>query len=143
MPVEDNKAAVRRFYQEVINSRNLDALDELLVPDGVDHTFGSQSTEQAKQFFGMVYQASEALVTGRSSPSGRAGAGAARREPRRSRRPCHPRATSSGQQRYLADSHGHSERPGCWAQAADLDHLSRPKLHGMQAVIAGSVAFAG
>ena len=38
-------------------ARNPDALDELLVPDGVDHTFGSQSTEQAKQFFAMVYQA--------------------------------------------------------------------------------------
>jgi steroid delta-isomerase-like uncharacterized protein len=57
MPVEDNKAAVRRFYQEVINARNLEALEELLVPDGVDHTFGSQSTEQAKQFFAMLHQA--------------------------------------------------------------------------------------
>jgi steroid delta-isomerase-like uncharacterized protein len=26
-------------------------------PDGVDHTFGSQSAEQAKQFFGLVHQA--------------------------------------------------------------------------------------
>jgi ketosteroid isomerase-like protein len=34
MPTEDNKAAVRRFYQAVINGRNLDALDELLTPDG-------------------------------------------------------------------------------------------------------------
>ena len=57
MPVEDNKQAARRFYQEVINGRNLDAMDELLTPDGVDHTFGSQSAEQAKQFFGMVQQA--------------------------------------------------------------------------------------
>jgi steroid delta-isomerase-like uncharacterized protein len=57
MSVEDNKAVVRRFYQEVFNARNLDALEELLVPDGVDHTFGSQSTEQVKQFFAMVYQA--------------------------------------------------------------------------------------
>jgi steroid delta-isomerase-like uncharacterized protein len=57
MPVEDNKAAVRRFYQEVINARNLEALDELLVPDGVDHTFGSQNTEQVKQFFAMLHQA--------------------------------------------------------------------------------------
>jgi steroid delta-isomerase-like uncharacterized protein len=57
MPTEDNKAAVRRFYQEVINGRNLDALDELLTPDGVDHTFGSQNPEQAKQFFGMAHQA--------------------------------------------------------------------------------------
>src|SRR5262245_48663260 len=57
MPVEDNKAAARRFYQEVINARNLEALDELLVPDGVDHTFGSQNTEQVKQFFAMLHQA--------------------------------------------------------------------------------------
>jgi hypothetical protein len=28
MPVEDNKQAARRFYQEVINGRNLDAMDE-------------------------------------------------------------------------------------------------------------------
>jgi steroid delta-isomerase-like uncharacterized protein len=57
MPVQDNKQAVRRFYQDVINGRNLDALGGLLTPDGVDHTFGSQNPEQAKQFFGMVQQA--------------------------------------------------------------------------------------
>jgi predicted SnoaL-like aldol condensation-catalyzing enzyme len=57
MPVEDNKQAARRFYQEVINGRNLDAMDELLTSDGVDHTFGSQNAEQAKQFFGLVQQA--------------------------------------------------------------------------------------
>jgi hypothetical protein len=42
MPVEDNKAAVRRFYEEVINGTNLQLLDELLTPDAMDHTFGSQ-----------------------------------------------------------------------------------------------------
>ena len=57
MPVEDNKQAARRFYEEVINARNVDVLGELLTPDGVDHTFGSQNAEQAKQFFGMVLQA--------------------------------------------------------------------------------------
>jgi steroid delta-isomerase-like uncharacterized protein len=57
MPVEDNKQAARRFYEDVINGRNLDAIDGLLTPEGVDHTFGSQSAEQAKQFFGMVQQA--------------------------------------------------------------------------------------
>jgi steroid delta-isomerase-like uncharacterized protein len=57
MPVGDNKQAVRRFYDDVVNGRNLDALDELLTPDGVDHTFGSQNPEQAKQFFGMIQQA--------------------------------------------------------------------------------------
>ena len=44
MPVEDKKAAVRRFYGEVvINARTVDALGELQIPDGVDHTFGSQA----------------------------------------------------------------------------------------------------
>jgi predicted SnoaL-like aldol condensation-catalyzing enzyme len=45
MPVEDNKQAARRFYEEVINARNVDALGELLTPDGVDHTFGSHQGE--------------------------------------------------------------------------------------------------
>jgi hypothetical protein len=40
------------------------------------------------------------------------GAGAATCEHRRSRRPCHPRATRSGHERYPADNHGHSERTG-------------------------------
>jgi steroid delta-isomerase-like uncharacterized protein len=57
MPVEDNEQAVRRFYEDVVNGRNLDAVDELLTPDGVDHTFGSQNAEQAKQFFGTSQQA--------------------------------------------------------------------------------------
>jgi hypothetical protein len=35
MPVEHNKQAARRFYEEVINGRNLDALDELLTPTGL------------------------------------------------------------------------------------------------------------
>ena len=38
------------------------------------------------------------------------GAVAATSEHRRSRRPCHLRAISSGQQRYPPDNHGHSER---------------------------------
>jgi hypothetical protein len=55
--------------------------------------------------------AHEAVVTEDGPyPSGRAG------EPsppgannHRSRRPCHPRAISSGHQRYAADNHGHSK----------------------------------
>jgi hypothetical protein len=45
---------------------------------------------------------------GRASPSGQVGAVAARRKHRRSCRPCHPRAISSGHQRCVADSYGHS-----------------------------------
>jgi hypothetical protein len=52
----------------------------------------------------------------------------------RPHRPCHPRAISSGHERYPADNHGHSERPQGRAHAADLGRASRPKLHGMQGV---------
>jgi steroid delta-isomerase-like uncharacterized protein len=57
MAEQDNKAAVRRFYEEVINGRNPEIIDELLTADSVDHTFGSQGVEASKQFFGMLYQA--------------------------------------------------------------------------------------
>lgn len=33
MPEEENKAAARRISEEVLNGRNVDALDELLDPD--------------------------------------------------------------------------------------------------------------
>jgi steroid delta-isomerase-like uncharacterized protein len=57
MPAQDNEAAVRRFYDEVINGRNVEIVDELLTADSVDHTFGSQGVEASKQFFGMLFQA--------------------------------------------------------------------------------------
>jgi steroid delta-isomerase-like uncharacterized protein len=57
MPAEDNKAAVRRFYEEVINARNAATIDELLAADSVDHTFGGQGVEASKQFFTMLFQA--------------------------------------------------------------------------------------
>src|SRR5215210_9235005 len=34
---QENKALVRRFTEEVYNRRNLDAADEFLAPDFVDH----------------------------------------------------------------------------------------------------------
>jgi predicted SnoaL-like aldol condensation-catalyzing enzyme len=34
---QENKALVRRFIEDVYNRRNLDAADELLAPDFVDH----------------------------------------------------------------------------------------------------------
>ena len=57
MPAEDNKVAVRRFYEEVINGKNVEVIDELLTRDAVDHTFDSQGIEASKQFFGMLHQA--------------------------------------------------------------------------------------
>jgi serine phosphatase RsbU (regulator of sigma subunit) len=35
---ENNKALVRRFIEEVLNQGNLDAVDELMAPDYLDHT---------------------------------------------------------------------------------------------------------
>jgi hypothetical protein len=35
----------------------------------------------------------------------------------------------------MADSHGHFKRAVIPGTAADLDYLSRPKLHGMQALV--------
>jgi hypothetical protein len=37
MSTEGNAAAVRRFYDEVLSGGNLDAIDELIAPDAVDH----------------------------------------------------------------------------------------------------------
>jgi steroid delta-isomerase-like uncharacterized protein len=36
--VEENKAICRRFFEEVFNKHNLDALDEFLATNYVDHT---------------------------------------------------------------------------------------------------------
>lgn len=38
---ENNKALLRRFNEEVYNRGNLDAADELLAPDFVDHSLSA------------------------------------------------------------------------------------------------------
>ena len=38
MSVKENKAIVRRWHEEVFNSKNLNAVDEILHPDYVRHT---------------------------------------------------------------------------------------------------------
>ncbi len=53
MSTEDNKALIRRFYEEVFNKRNLAALDDFYSPDHIDHTLppglpvGPEGTKQA------------------------------------------------------------------------------------------------
>ena len=57
---EENKAMARRFYDEVINGRNLDALDELVADDFVEHEAlpGMPTDREApRQFFGMLHAA--------------------------------------------------------------------------------------
>ena len=41
MSTEDNKAFVQRFFEEVINQRNLAALDQFVSPNAVNHTVPS------------------------------------------------------------------------------------------------------
>jgi len=57
MSVEQNKALMRRFYDEVVNGGNLNIVDELASPDFVDHeAFPGLAVgrEGVKQFFSML-----------------------------------------------------------------------------------------
>jgi steroid delta-isomerase-like uncharacterized protein len=53
MPIEENKALIRRFYEEVFNNKNPVALDDFYAPDHLDHTLppglpvGPEGTRQA------------------------------------------------------------------------------------------------
>ncbi len=53
MSTEENKALIRRFYEEVFNKRNLAALAEFYASDHIDHTLppglpvGPEGTRQA------------------------------------------------------------------------------------------------
>jgi hypothetical protein len=60
----------------------------------------------------------QAIVLDWPRPPVQLGAVAVRCEHRRSRRPCHLCAISSGHERYAAVSHGHSRRPLRWAPAS-------------------------
>jgi len=37
MPADENKAIIQRFYDEVINGKNLDVLDEIMAENYIDH----------------------------------------------------------------------------------------------------------
>lgn len=58
---EENKAVVRRFVEEVINAGDLDAADELIAPDHVNHDPTAPETspgpEGIKQLIGMYRKA--------------------------------------------------------------------------------------
>jgi steroid delta-isomerase-like uncharacterized protein len=46
---EENKAVVRRFIEEVWNNGNLDAIDELISEDHVDHDPGREGTPGGRE----------------------------------------------------------------------------------------------
>lgn len=55
MSIEENKAVPRRVYEEVLNGKNLDLVDELFAPEYVNHDPTSpeemRGPESIKQFF--------------------------------------------------------------------------------------------
>ncbi len=60
MGEQENKDLNRRFFQEVFNDHNVDAMDELLADDFVEHQIFpgfTQDREGAKQFFSYMFQA--------------------------------------------------------------------------------------
>jgi len=53
MSTEDNKALVQRFFEEVINQRNVAALDQFVSPNAVNHTVPSGLPQGPNQFLSM------------------------------------------------------------------------------------------
>ncbi len=57
---EENKVLIRRFFEEVWNEKNLDAIDELIAAEQIDHSLPPglpAGREGAKTFIGMYLNA--------------------------------------------------------------------------------------
>lgn len=59
MSAEENRAVMRRYYEEVVNEGKLDLVEEVIGPDYVGHEPGeeTQGPEGFKQFLGMMRSA--------------------------------------------------------------------------------------
>ena len=57
MTTDDNKALVQRFFEDVINQRNLAALDQFAHPGGVNHTVPPGMPQESNQFLGQYLNA--------------------------------------------------------------------------------------
>src|SRR5437868_6186043 len=53
MSTEDNKALVQRFFEEVINQKNLAALDQFVSPTAVNHTVPSGLPQKPSQLLSL------------------------------------------------------------------------------------------
>ncbi len=60
MSLEDNKAVLRRLYDEVANAKNLDVLDEIVAEDSVDHDAFPGMPEKGVEAYRVVFGASHA-----------------------------------------------------------------------------------
>jgi predicted ester cyclase len=53
MTTDDNKALVQRFFDEIINQKNLAALDQFVPPNAVNHTVPTGLPQGPSQFLGL------------------------------------------------------------------------------------------
>ena len=56
MSLEENKKIVRKSI-EVINTKDLSSIEQMVAPDFVDHTRKMQGSEGLKQFLSMITRA--------------------------------------------------------------------------------------
>ena len=54
MSIEENKTLATRFYEEILNGRKMDAADEILSPQYVDHSAAAPGLENFKTYLGMI-----------------------------------------------------------------------------------------
>jgi predicted ester cyclase len=52
MTTDDNKALIQQFFEQVINQRNLAALDQFVLPGGVNHTVPPGMPQETNQLVG-------------------------------------------------------------------------------------------
>jgi predicted ester cyclase len=57
MTTDDNKALVQRFFEEIINQRNLAALDQFVLPGGINHTVPPGMPQETNLFLGQYLNA--------------------------------------------------------------------------------------
>ena len=57
MTTDDNKALVQQFFEQVINQRNLAALDQFVPPGGVNHTVPPGMPQETNQLVGQYLNA--------------------------------------------------------------------------------------
>jgi predicted ester cyclase len=54
MSVEENKVLATRFYEEILNGRDMDVADEILDSQYIDHSAPAAGLENFKKYFVMI-----------------------------------------------------------------------------------------